>query len=195
MNEAELADANHRLAYPPEFDLADSDRLGLFIVGRLAERRGIEVQLTSSPYGGARALVLIPLDFIAGNGGIDFEQTGSDEVPAEPEWRPAAAWRTSAAASMAAGPAATPGPAPSRTSGVSAPDTAMDSGRTDGGAPELPRRVRQANLVPQLRRDMPGSGPAGREPVTTRPPEETRSLMASLQQGWQRGREEQDPDE
>jgi signal transduction histidine kinase len=195
MNEAELADANHRLSQPPEFDLADSDRLGLFIVGRLAERRGIEVQLTSSPYGGARALVLIPLDFIAGDGGTDFEQTRSDEVLAEPEWRPAAAWRTSAAASRAPGPAATPGPVPSRTSGASAPDAATDSGRTDGGAPELPRRVRQANLVPQLRHDTPGSGPAVREPVTTRPPEETRSLMASLQQGWQRGREEQDPDE
>ncbi|MFB9839290.1 sensor histidine kinase, partial [Actinoallomurus acaciae] len=94
MNEAELADANHRLAYPPEFDLADSDRLGLFIVGRLAERHGIEVRLTASPYGGARSVVLIPLDFIAGDDGSDYEQAWHDEPsddaawPATPPWRP-----------------------------------------------------------------------------------------------------------
>jgi hypothetical protein len=67
--------------------------------------------------------------------------------------------------------------------------------RTDDAVPELPRRIRQESLAPQLRRDTPGPGPVGAGPATTRPPEETRSLMASLQQGWQRGREEEDPDE
>ncbi|MFB9833106.1 hypothetical protein, partial [Actinoallomurus acaciae] len=80
---------------------------------------------------------------------------------------------------------------------------------TDPDAPELDRRVRQASLAPQLREDTGVSGPGGTAagdigpeeagPVdtgpTTRPPEETRSLMSALQQGWQRGREEEDPDE
>jgi signal transduction histidine kinase len=211
MNETELADANKRLANPPEFDLADSDRLGLFIVGRLAERRGIEVRLATSPYGGSLALVRIPLDYIAGEEGSEFEQTWSDAPP--PDERPATTWRTSAAAISrpspggprraappVTGPAPT-GPVPSRASGFAASRPAEPAGpftdtqRTDPGAPELPQRVRQANLAPQLRRDTPVSGPAGMGPATTRLPEETRSLMASLQDGWTRGREEQDPDE
>jgi signal transduction histidine kinase len=195
MNEAELADANHRLAHPPEFDLADSDRLGLFIVGRLAARHGIDVRLTASPYGGARAAVLIPLDFIAGDDGSDFEQTWYDEPsegaawPARPPWRPPG--RATPALPAAAG-----------TLGLTISDG------TDPDAPELPRRVRRASLAPQLRDDTRAprhvkgpedTGPEEAEPVdtgpTTRPPEETRSLMTALQQGWQRGREEEDPDE
>ena len=60
MSAEELADVNERLASPPEFDLADSDRLGLFVVGRLAARHGIRVTLRGSPYGGTTAVVLIP---------------------------------------------------------------------------------------------------------------------------------------
>jgi signal transduction histidine kinase len=56
----ELAEINQRLASPPEFDLADSHRLGLFVVGRLAIRHGIKVSLRSSPYGGTTAIVLLP---------------------------------------------------------------------------------------------------------------------------------------
>ncbi|GLW08816.1 hypothetical protein Misp01_39460 [Microtetraspora sp. NBRC 13810] len=60
MTPAELAHVNERLASPPEFDLADSDRLGLFVVGRLAARHGISVSMRPSPYGGTTAIVLIP---------------------------------------------------------------------------------------------------------------------------------------
>ena len=56
----ELADINQQLANPPEFDLAASDQLGLFIVGRLAARHGIQVTLRRSPYGGITAIVLLP---------------------------------------------------------------------------------------------------------------------------------------
>ncbi|WP_327088312.1 nitrate- and nitrite sensing domain-containing protein [Nonomuraea sp. NBC_01738] len=51
---------NARLADPPEFDLADSDRLGLFVVAKLARRHGIQVTLRASPFGGTGAIVLIP---------------------------------------------------------------------------------------------------------------------------------------
>ena len=44
----ELAEANARLASPPEFDLASSDQLGLFVVGQLAARHGIRVSLRES---------------------------------------------------------------------------------------------------------------------------------------------------
>jgi signal transduction histidine kinase len=55
-----IAAANERLASPPEFDLANSERLGLFVVSRLAARHGIKVTLQTSPYGGITAIVLLP---------------------------------------------------------------------------------------------------------------------------------------
>lgn len=45
MTEAELLEANHRLATPPVVDASVSRRMGLYVVGRLAGRHGIEVQL------------------------------------------------------------------------------------------------------------------------------------------------------
>jgi signal transduction histidine kinase len=56
----ELEAINLRLASPPEFDPAETDRLGLFVVGRLAARHGIRVRLRASPFGGTTAIVLIP---------------------------------------------------------------------------------------------------------------------------------------
>jgi len=51
---------NERLAHPPEFDLADSNQLGLFVVARLASKHQIAVTLRPSPYGGTAAIVLMP---------------------------------------------------------------------------------------------------------------------------------------
>ncbi|MFE3449816.1 nitrate- and nitrite sensing domain-containing protein [Nonomuraea sp. NPDC059194] len=58
--EAELGQLNARLAEPPEFDLAESDRIGLFVVARLAARHGIRARLRPSPYGGITASVTLP---------------------------------------------------------------------------------------------------------------------------------------
>jgi signal transduction histidine kinase len=60
MGDEELAAANDRLANPPEIDFALSRMLGFFVVGRLAERHRVHVQLRHSWYGGVTALVLIP---------------------------------------------------------------------------------------------------------------------------------------
>jgi signal transduction histidine kinase len=55
-----MAALNARLAQPPEFDLADSDRLGLFVVSRLAARQRVKVSLHASGYGGTLAVALLP---------------------------------------------------------------------------------------------------------------------------------------
>ncbi|MEE1943161.1 nitrate- and nitrite sensing domain-containing protein [Streptomyces sp. TRM 70361] len=55
-----LLEANLRLAETSDFQLSDTDRLGLFVVSRLARRRGVRVSLQPSPYGGTTAVVLIP---------------------------------------------------------------------------------------------------------------------------------------
>jgi len=60
MTDAELFEVNERLANPPVMDFALSKTLGFNVVGRLAIRHGIKVQLRHSWYGGVTALVLIP---------------------------------------------------------------------------------------------------------------------------------------
>jgi hypothetical protein len=60
MGDDELQEANQRLANPPTIDFAVSRMLGLFVVGRLARRYNIRVQLRHSTYGGITALVMLP---------------------------------------------------------------------------------------------------------------------------------------
>jgi signal transduction histidine kinase len=67
MTPEELDDANERLANPPVVDVAISRRMGLFVVGRLATRHGIQVRLRRSATGGITALVLVPAALLAGN--------------------------------------------------------------------------------------------------------------------------------
>jgi signal transduction histidine kinase len=64
LTEERLAEINRDLAEVPAFDLAGSDRLGLFITGRLAHRHDIKVTLRSSPYGGTTAIVIIPMSLV-----------------------------------------------------------------------------------------------------------------------------------
>ncbi|MFJ3671603.1 nitrate- and nitrite sensing domain-containing protein [Streptomyces sp. NPDC090106] len=71
-----LLDANLRLAETPEFELSDTDRLGLFVVSRLAQRQNVRVSLQPSPYGGTTAVVFIPAtlltDDVPDTNGIGF---------------------------------------------------------------------------------------------------------------------------
>ncbi|MGC5012630.1 nitrate- and nitrite sensing domain-containing protein [Streptosporangium sp. DT93] len=65
MSDEELAEANRRLAEPPAVDLSVSRRMGLFVVGRLAMRHGIRVQLRRPDTGGLSAVVLLPAQVVA----------------------------------------------------------------------------------------------------------------------------------
>ncbi|MEO3889778.1 nitrate- and nitrite sensing domain-containing protein [Nonomuraea sp. B5E05] len=60
MSPDELAEANWRLAHPPVVDVSVSRRMGLFVVGRLALRHTIRVQLRAQDVGGLTAMVLVP---------------------------------------------------------------------------------------------------------------------------------------
>ncbi|WP_405020137.1 nitrate- and nitrite sensing domain-containing protein [Kitasatospora sp. NBC_00070] len=248
LSEQALADINQRLAVEQEFDLADTDRLGLFVVSRLARRHGIRVHLRPSPYGGTAAIVLIPRELLAeapdlleapagarpavvpptgtgradlvavpalgkdeaegrtGDGGTgghrrgESAPVGADE-PVRAAGRPVGGPRPSAAE-----PARTPGGLPRRRS-VGGPPLVpagnsgtgrhrrADSPPEEGPVPApvtapggglLPRRVRQANLAPQLRSAEPAD--TGSEGSRDRSPEEARSAFSSFQRGFQRGR-------
>ncbi|MEW9534263.1 nitrate- and nitrite sensing domain-containing protein [Microbispora sp. NPDC049125] len=78
-----LAELNGRLADPPEFDIADTDRMGLFVVARLAARREIRVTLRPSPYGGTTAIVLIPSALIVYPRDPDLTRLAEEEVTPE----------------------------------------------------------------------------------------------------------------
>lgn len=60
MGKETLDEANRRIEETETLDLSDSDRLGLFVVSRLAARHDIKVHLRTSPYGGTTAVVLLP---------------------------------------------------------------------------------------------------------------------------------------
>ncbi|MFE7131742.1 nitrate- and nitrite sensing domain-containing protein [Streptomyces sp. NPDC057638] len=66
----DFADINHKLAHPPTVDVAVSQRMGLFVVGRLADRHGIRVQLRpSGEQAGTTSLVMLPDAITRGGGG------------------------------------------------------------------------------------------------------------------------------
>nr|WP_240971314.1 nitrate- and nitrite sensing domain-containing protein [Microbispora sp. CL1-1] len=65
MSPEELAEINRRLAEPPTIDVSVSRRMGLFVVGRLALRHGIRVQLRRGDGAGVIAMVLFPSQLIS----------------------------------------------------------------------------------------------------------------------------------
>ncbi|MGW2154567.1 sensor histidine kinase [Nonomuraea sp. NPDC001699] len=169
---------NDRLASPPEFDPAQTERLGFAVVGMLAARHGIKVTLKLSPYGGTTAIVLVP-------GSLVEPMT----TPARPlEFEPVSVLR--ADRPMDAGEMTGPGELPRRVR------TSKRAGPAAVEDPELPRRERQTNLPQRQRlRQAPSPVPASPVPVAEeRSPEEARALLSSLQSGWQRGRQDSDQD-
>ncbi len=81
----DFADINHKLANPPTVDASVSQRMGLFVVGRLADRHGIRVQLRpSGEQAGTTSLVMLPEAITHGGGGeegYDDDFTVSRIVP------------------------------------------------------------------------------------------------------------------
>ncbi|MFC9972381.1 nitrate- and nitrite sensing domain-containing protein [Spirillospora sp. NPDC127200] len=79
-----LEEINRRLADPPEFDLVDTDQLGLFVVARLAARHGAKVSLRPSPYGGTSAIVLLPHELVVPAERLDDEPLDDEPLDDEP---------------------------------------------------------------------------------------------------------------
>ncbi|MFF0724058.1 nitrate- and nitrite sensing domain-containing protein [Streptomyces sp. NPDC004134] len=85
MGKEALAAANRRIRQSEALDLFDSDRLGLFVVSRLAARHGIQVSLRESAYGGTTVVVLLPTALLeaAVEGALD-PGTGARGAAARP---------------------------------------------------------------------------------------------------------------
>ncbi|MEV5610128.1 nitrate- and nitrite sensing domain-containing protein [Streptomyces sp. NPDC052225] len=203
MGKETLADANNRIDHSEALDLFDSDRLGLFVVSRLANRHEIKVHLRTSPYGGTTAVVLLPKALL--------HKDSAPAAPSDERHRPPEEERRYArvpepeAAHMNGNPVPAPTPrpalAPSRgpdpeeseqhPPGVTAlrlrrpPAEESDEEPPGDG---LPRRVRQASLAPQLRERPDEQVSSARVPDPgDRTPEQVRARMTSFRDGWVRG--------
>ncbi|MDX3352444.1 ATP-binding protein [Streptomyces sp. ME01-24h] len=207
MGKEAMAEANRRIAQAQALDLFDSDRLGLFVVSRLARRHDVRVSLRSSPYGGTTAVVLLPTALLdmrapearapqgAGTGGAASgpPERRSLQVPPAAAASPFGADglpRPSAPRPVPAPePAAAPAPASTR-GGAPAPATAgapAAGAETTGG---LPRRIRRASLAPQLlepRAPERTSPPDTGHGAPARTAEQARTTMAAYRRGWIRG--------
>jgi hypothetical protein len=145
MTAEELAEANHQLADPPAIDLARAQRLGFYVVGRLAARDGIKVRLRRSWFGGLAALVLLPPSLLGQPLGQAADADGGDGGPAEPEPMPvprgprAFAVGDPASPTPAGGPPAAPSerPRPGTTRPLTLPP-ASGAGLAAGPGPGRP---------------------------------------------------------
>ena len=207
-----LGEANRRIEQAEALDLFDSDRLGLFVVSRLAVRHRIKVQLRTSPYGGTTAVVLLPTALLQTALPPAEEQAAPQKASVE---RRDDHERTSFGPGPravrpqgTAFPAPVPVPALEPRTGPTAQVTSLRPRRPEargetGPAPRtaaegndnddetLPRRVRQASLVPQLREEPrpeppPTGGPA-EDTAAHRTPEQARDRMTAYRAGWVRG--------
>ena len=79
--EERLEAINARISRPPEFNMSRSVQLGLYVVGRLAQRYGVRVTLKNSAYGGTTAVVLIPGDLLIDDPDIDVGAPATRAVP------------------------------------------------------------------------------------------------------------------
>ncbi|GAA3196526.1 sensor histidine kinase [Actinocorallia longicatena] len=178
MSDENLDLINRRIENPPEFNLSSSVQLGLYVVGKLAERYGVQVTLKRSPYGGTTAVVVIPRDLIEEGEGDKPSQplTAVASVMSEPvqtdTFKTVGSGETPLAAPVAAG----------RTGPTPVPEPVAEETTPAG----LPVRVPQASLAAPLREE-----PAEPEPVEEDPgrsPEEIRRIVGAFQIGAKRGR-------
>ncbi|MCO6010671.1 nitrate- and nitrite sensing domain-containing protein [Actinoallomurus purpureus] len=142
MTDELLQSLNDRVSDPPEFNLSSSVHLGLYVVGRLAERYDVRVTLKHSSYGGTTAVVLVPRELIV--------ETPPDDAEPKKDIPVAARKRLLAVGAPAA---AATGTAVATASSVQSPDKsheADDESRTEsenepiGTTPDgLPRRRRK----------------------------------------------------
>ena len=66
MTAEQLAKANDVLRNPPELGLGLTRSLGFIVVGRLAQRLGVSVELTHTPNGGITAIAEVPASVLSG---------------------------------------------------------------------------------------------------------------------------------
>ena len=191
-----MAALNERLENPPVMDASVARHMGLFAVGRLAQRHGARVRLREGFPRGVTALVWLPdsvLERTAASAPapaparrpVPAPAFVPAPVPADPPGfaatpRPGSRWfqsqpGASGAVSTGARPAGVPAQAPPAR-GPAAP------ARVEQTAAGLPLRVPKANL-------MPGSAGSSPGPAPRQSPDRARSTLSGFQRGARRAKD------
>ncbi|MFI6289650.1 nitrate- and nitrite sensing domain-containing protein [Streptomyces sp. NPDC051018] len=155
----ELDRVQRILARPHDFNPARDERLGLYVVGQLAERHGIGVTLTRSPYGGTTAVVLLPNAVIA-TAGTPGRRTGGGAKSRE---KAAERSGTGAAPATEAGT----GPGPGAGTGPGSSGTGAQAGTGPGPGAAAAGRERSGHGTGGT--GAPGAADPGDRPRTVRP--------------------------
>ncbi|WP_053626052.1 MULTISPECIES: sensor histidine kinase [unclassified Streptomyces] len=205
---------NGRLHQAPPYSVLaqNAHRLGLFVVGHLADQLGATVTLRRSVYGGTCAVVVLPAELLLPTRGETPPEPARHEpvVPA-PEPEPDTAAADTAADAPAPSDPGGPVPAGDREPGPVAHTSAgLPSRRTKTprpapaaapaavaavrqaataapARPALPERVPQTHLADQLRAP---HAPETQVPQDTATPEEVADAWADYEQGTQTVEEE-----
>jgi signal transduction histidine kinase len=204
MTPQQLAAENARLVERERLDMAPTDVLGLFVVGRLARRHGIRVTLQATPGSGVTAEVLVPAGMVVRS--AVASTPGPPLSPAlasasAPEAVPAGVlagtpasekglrgWWEPAAPSPSAPPASGPPPsgeAPAAEPVVLPQRPAADASGGRGGSGGIRRRVRGAQLPDT------GPPPADDSPRdVVQPADEARRSIEDFEEGVRRAQQE-----
>ncbi|WP_328602793.1 sensor histidine kinase [Nocardia terrae] len=88
MSPEQLAQSNAKLRGEQDFIVAPTRYLGHYVVGRLAQRLGIEIELNTSPVSGIVARLTLPAELLAADGDqrIETVQEPTASTPVEPTW-------------------------------------------------------------------------------------------------------------
>lgn len=198
MANEQMAVLNETLSKPPDFALAalsSDNRLGMFVVARLAHRIGVSVRLVESEYGGVKAVVLIPAALLS----VDEPAGAIPEPPAiTSPVTPSITANTLSDTGHGSGSSphtpwrsAEPQDYPPQDHRPGLLDRhgvgrriADPIEHRAGPRPELPRRQRQSHLAPQLADSTPVLGvmPPQRSAV------ESRDLFSAIESGTRQGR-------
>ncbi|MFF8606707.1 nitrate- and nitrite sensing domain-containing protein [Streptomyces sp. NPDC015346] len=169
---------------PPYSVLAENaHRLGLFVVGHLADQLRAKVTLRRSVYGGTSAVVILPKELLVPTEPV---RTGKDVPRASAPSAPAVSLLDERKPELVLH--AKTG-LPSRTTPERSPERAGESKprvplvtRDGDSKPALPERVPQAHIAEQLRAPRAPETDAGRDAAT---PEEVADAWADYEHGTQ----------
>src|SRR6266540_2457833 len=210
MSDEELLEANERLASPPAIDFAVARVLGLYVVGRLAQRHAIKVQLRHSWYGGVTALALLPSSLLTGPE-VQWGQPSelAEQAPSEltpPQLTPPVQAHDLPAPDRPLSEQTlsdwfqtdSPGgahlplrrhapqgvPKPALTGPMVTEPPVVQSPLEEPPGNGLPRCVPRMNLAPGIAEEWPTGG----SPGPTRSPEQIRAMLSTYRSGLERGR-------
>lgn len=163
---------NERLHSAPPFSVLaeNAHRLGLFVVGHLADQLAARVTLRRSVYGGTAAVVILPGALL-----LPAEAKPPAPRPAQPRPLPERTPRPAAVRGPVPVPVPEDAPAP-----AAEPEPAPAAEPAPGARPALPERVPQTHLTRQLRGPRAPEPAAGRDPET---PEEVADAWADYEEG------------